>query len=610
MKMKIKTNLIKSLLLTPFMLILFSGCSFINGIFSQQNEPKQPPQWNEVKSILKNDVITADSFNNIFEYQLNSYEIKSDEIDELINIYNSTKYERTKKIILQSINGRFSQVTNSNTSRDISEELKAIISNTKLFNFYLEIAKSNKSKLASLALRGLIDREGGSDSPKWQDWSWSSEVANLLENVVNNNLYSLSKLGYYELLLLTNKYPDSLFTKGCKEYVSFSSGTYFYGLDNSTGYSIFRQPFTPLKELGLWDKFVNKYPGHPSSDDALYRLARAYEMQGDYENAILNYYKAWQAPDGTLMSVAGERILFIMDLLMSRSQLEQFTNKYPEHPLKPYFTYTKAVSLIREYKYSQAESELNKFLEISKITQDKNFLQTLSGLDKPYIDSNFWENVKKQINEVKQLVAIQNKQPGDKALYEEAGYWIDREGKPEILTAYNYLWEKTKMSTFSRFTPGKWEQSSYDRYLITNEFFQNSNANYALQIGNLKSINFLQKLLKDYPNSELASKAKYSIGVAYYYLDWSKYHDFSAGAISWDKMAVSSFEEFVRDYPNSSMADDALYTIAYLKERNTNIVSQYSAYEALQKILNDYPNGDVKKKAEEMMKRIAPQGED
>ncbi len=69
-------------------------------------------------------------------------------------------------------------------------------------------------------------------------------------------------------------------------------------------------------------------------------------------------------------------------------------------------------------------------------------------------------------------------------------------------------------------------------------------------------------------------------------------------------MAVNSFEEFVRDFPKSSMADDALYSIAYLKAGNPNIDSQYSTYEALKKILKDYANGDVKDKAEKMMKSL------
>lgn len=418
-----RNNQIKFLVLTSFSIfILLSGCNFINGMFGHKDEQlEQPPQWNEVKSIIKNDIITADSFNRLLEYQFDLYEIKPSDIDELINIYTSTKYEKVKEIILRLMNSRLSQLTNNN---DTTENSKIITSNTKLFNLYLETAKSKNLKLAPLALRGLIDREGGSDSPKWQDWSWSLEVSNLLKDAVYNNLYNLSKLSYSELLLLTNKYSNSLFTKGCKEYVSFSSGTYFQLNDSNIKY-IFRRPFNPDKEVKLWNKFINRYPGHPSSDDALYRLARAYEIQGDYENAILNYYKASQAPDGILRSVARARILFIMDLLMSKSQVEKFINKYSEHPLKPYFTYTNAVSLIREYRYSEAESELNKFVEKSQITQNKLFLETLAQVDKTYIDSSFWKNVNQQINEVKQLAAIQSKQPGDKALYEEAKYWID-----------------------------------------------------------------------------------------------------------------------------------------------------------------------------------------
>jgi outer membrane protein assembly factor BamD (BamD/ComL family) len=110
------------------------------------------------------------------------------------------------------------------------------------------------------------------------------------------------------------------------------------------------------------------------------------------------------------------------------------------------------------------------------------------------------------------------------------------------------------------------------------------------------------KLVREYPNSELKEKAQYSIALAYYYLANEKWSNLSDTDISWRNMAVKSFYDFVNRFPKSSLADDALLSIAYV-----NTVDKSIALQALERLLNEYPNGDRKKDAQKRIEELRGQ---
>ncbi|MEG4319452.1 MULTISPECIES: tetratricopeptide repeat protein [unclassified Microcoleus] len=575
------------LLLSTSLSVVLTGCNLNNS--SQNNSsPIKAPEWNEVKLIMKKAEISTEDLNKISGNYFDP--ITDNEINEIIDIYNSSQKLEIRKKILIILDSNLSNLTQGNNF-------------SKLLTLYQNIVKSNDKALAPIALKGLVFVEGDSQSPKWQkeNWSWSKELVILLEEAVNKKLYNLSTLGYYEQLALANKYPNSLFTRGCKEYVKFSGGTYFAG--NQDPKIVFRQPFNPQKEINRWKDFVKKYPGHPGSNDALYRLARAYEVQGDYENAIVYYYESSEAPDGLLISEAKERILLIIDLLMSSELLAKFLTNHPNHPLTGYIKYSKAVHLIREYKYSPAESELEDFL---KNYQDGKYpLQAGFFNEETYVGSFFLTKVKEQLDQIKKLAEIRNQQPSDKNLYAEAKLWIDEHQIDDGFTAYNYLWKRGLSTTHYNLVPPKWEGNiTYNAKTVTADFINKTNHNYKSQISYLRSIELFEQLIKQYPKSELIEKAKYSIALNYYYLWGREYPTFSENTTSWEDQAVKSFEEFVTEFPKSSMVDDALYTIAYISIRNESNDSQKAAEEALKKLLKDYPNSKIKKQAEDLMKQI------
>ncbi|KAB8314424.1 PDZ domain-containing protein [Tolypothrix campylonemoides VB511288] len=109
-------------------------------------------------------------------------------------------------------------------------------------------------------------------------------------------------------------------------------------------------------------------------------------------------------------------------------------------------------------------------------------------------------------------------------------------------------------------------------------------------------------MLKNYPKSELAAKAKYSIGLNYYYLYYGKYPMLSGQEFSWQDMTIKSYRDFVKDFPDSSMADDALLMIAEMEMENKQ--SKEGAVQTLEKLLKDYPNGDRYTEAETMLNQL------
>jgi len=511
--------------------------------------------------------------------------IKENEIDEILSLYNSTKDDQLRLGIFNNLSG-------------------FIKTNPKVLDLYKKVAESQDRILAPIALRALIYAEltkDASGNDQWTNWQWSQNVKKILEEAVGQSMYKLSAFNYPHLLILANKYPDSKLTQGAKEYRNFIGGNFYFGyrdfLPKDQTPPVLRQPFVPQKEQFFWLEFFKKYPDHPGTDDAMYRTARSYEIQKDYEKAILWYYQASQSPDGKMNGDAKIRLLFLIDSVMSSNSLAKFISANSNHPLIPYLAYSKAVYLIREDKISEAQSEIEKFVGKYKNVRLTGFFSTFEGR---YISSNsqFWINVQQQIENLKKLNNIRILPLTDKRLYEEGSFWFYN-----YLTAYNYLWRGNYVVTFSNSIPEKWEgANTFVQESINFELVQSANHSYEIQNGSLKSVKLFDKLVREYPNSELKEKAQYSIALAYYYLANERWSNLSDTDISWRNMAVKSFYDFVNRFPKSSFADDALLSIAYV-----NTVDKSIALQALERLLNEYPNGDRKKDAQKRIEEVREQ---
>jgi len=588
MKKKIKTK--KSsppilILMTFSILFPISGCSFFKNAEkikeSQESNARKPIEWQQLKGYyLSSENPTIDDVNNLMAaVNAHGFTVQTNEVAEVVDAIRISKNPDVKLRLLTAI------------SSFVKEE-------PSVLPLVKDLAASEDRLLAPEALRILIDSEITRDAngqDQWETWHWSREVKALLEQASNRNLYKLSAIdNHLALLRLANRYPNSKLVEGARAYGRLTGGESYFGpyvnLPDDQVKPVLRIPFNPKLELAAWPEFLLKYPDHPASDDAMYRIARAYEIQGEYGKAAISYYKASQMPDRALSGVANARVLFIFDLLMDSESLTKLIEKTetPYQELLPILEYSRAVHLIRENNLSSAIFELEKFVNSYKTKTIKDLTYEVKTGVK--FDSHFWENVERQIEDLKELEDIKRKPISDKRLYEEASFWFYN-----YLTAYNYLQDGRETFDFEWFIPSAWEgnKTSIERSLRY-EFVQNASRGYDSQVGYLISISIFQNLLKDYPNSSLAEKAKYSIILNYYYLNQEHWAVSLEQSSDWRKYAIENAYEFIEQFPKSSMSDDALLTIGEIGDPLTRI-------NALEKLFGDYPNTDRGKSARSLL---------
>jgi hypothetical protein len=539
---------------------------------------------------------------------------------QLLEVYQLRQEEEIREAIIQELNLK---------TQKWAEDSEVI-------SLYKTIVRSENMRLSPVALRGIIALETnveGSRSTKWENWEWSSPLSQLFQEAVNGKFYLLNSLDQFEVMAIVKRYPDSAFVKGFKEYrLSIGSNTVYFSPDsysnltsdgnNTQEKEVFNQPFVPSKERIMWDTFLKRYPEHPSTDNVHYRVARGYEMEEDYEKAILTYHQAFKSGDGDMSSFAGRRILFLMDFASNSQSLDKFITNHPQHPLIPYAQYIQAIHLLREGKLEEAQQGITRFLTTyQEQKMDSLYIAPGQNSSSPdsYLGLRFWENVRKQKKDIEDLEIISKIQPSDERLYKEATFYFDY-----YLVQYNNLWiGGMQVGGFLNFMPNEWNPSSSLQFSMSSELIKRINLGWKQQLGWLTSARRLEKLLEEYPNSKLKEKATYMIAVCYYRIATETDSPplvLDELSNSWSEQAIVKFRDFLGKYPKSSMADDALLSIAYVllkqpaeiqetgnteadqaaREQEENRLRS-EARKVAQELLSQYPGGDRVKEARKLI---------
>ena len=526
-------------------------------------------------------------------------------IQELIEIYK----KRDNSIVRQAIILKF------------NNNIKELSNDVNLISLYNSAVVSGDIEVAPLAFQALLSIEGD----KWQDWGWSNNILQIFERAVDKDFYILNRLSSHEMLAISNKYPNSLFTKGCKEYLSGIGHTgQYFGSPRYSVYSsedkyinIFKQPFLMAREKEVWENYIRKYNMHPSVDNAYYRLARSYEMAGDYDKALLTYYQSQKFGDGDMSEFSGPRMLFIMDFVMSEDSLRSFLKNHPDHPLIPYVSYTLAVDMVRREKFEEAIVEMRNFVAKYRNELLSSLRDGRRSAYKKYLDSRFWNNVEEQIQLVERIRPIAKNRSSDRALYEKATFYFDN-----YLIPYNHLGGE---SSFDDFMPSSWDQNSSTHFAMSSDLIKTINQSWKSQSGRTISAKLFNELLEKHPQSSLTEKSSYMVAVSYYRLAISGTPEMVLEQVSgnaYDK-AIEKLQDFLKKFPTSSMADDALFSIAYLiresplkyiktgntdidndRNKQAQILKLNQANEFLQIIFRDYPKGDRVKEARDAERDI------
>jgi outer membrane protein assembly factor BamD (BamD/ComL family) len=563
-------------------LLLVSSCGFSGSLTTKETPQEVPPlEWQQIKDKITMENPDDATISTLVK-AMNDRKLKihSNEIDEIISAIKTLKNSTLKNYLINYLSSQLSMLDNA-------DKFLA----RKLVNS--EEYPLPSDALSMIINADLVTNENGQD--QWETWEWPEETRLLLENAVDKDLYKLSKIDNGNglvFLRLINRYPKSKLAEGAREYSRLTGGASYFGpeINQSSAQvsSVLRLPLNPSDEIKVWPIFLQKYPGHPASDDAVYRIARAYEIKGDYGQAALTYYQASNLPDKALL-VASSRVLFIVDLLMNSKSVEKLIKNNPYPELTPVFQYSKAIHLVREGDLSLAIKNLEQFINSY---ENKILIGLVNTGEDPVAiteKSNFWKNIKDQIKNLKELENIRRENISDKQIYKEASFWFNH-----YLSSYNYFWRSLQTSTFSLFIPD-WEGPITSiRWSMRHEFIQNATKGYDSQNGNLTSILLFQKILADYPNSSLAEKAKYSIILNYYWLHQEGWPVSQEQKDSWVEAAVKNVNEFIQQFPQSSMCDDALITIG-------DIGAPRFQLNALEQIIEDYPNGDRAKEAKELL---------
>ncbi|WP_159788930.1 tetratricopeptide repeat protein [Sodalinema gerasimenkoae] len=571
-----KLNL-KLLLLTPqVLLILFltvlPGCGLVRGILDYGN-PDSRINKRINKSLSLSEIwedLTVPTPSGDALRKLRNVQVTLEDLSDLKDLYDKTNDQSLKLEIIRKLG-----------TQTVSR------------SWLKEIIERDDKSLASLSFRILLWKELTLDQNRddqWTNWQWTPYVRGLLERAVEDDLYLLSHLFTLELLQLANRYPESKFTKGAQEYASLAGGGAYFG--SSGKKSFFRQPFNPSTELEIWPDFIDKYEDHPGVNDAMYRVARAYELQGKYEKALLWYQKAYRHVDNDHFSLAARRrILFIIDMIVDIDFLEDFIKSHPENSLVPALIYSKAIHLFREDRLLEAKYELEKFLSVYRGRRISGILGDLYNGD-VYLDQTFFQIVENQVNHIKEIKEIRESNSDNATkLYEEARVFFYNE---RLLL--NHLWESRFFSNFRAFVPREWEGASTSvLYTINFDFFQKAMNGFNTTNELLKALELFQGIISDYPESDLKEKAAYSVGLTYYWLHHEGWWTRLGQEESWLELGVQAFDDFVDNFPQSFLADDALISIATLTD------DEGLKIQALRRIIDEYPRGDRRREAEKIL---------
>ncbi len=163
--------------------------------------------------------------------------------------------------------------------------------------------------------------------------------------------------------------PRGYLARGIAAYERVEAGRPYFQVDACGGkgslvgpcpfYTYGNRQFDPAREIPGWLAFLAHYPGHPAAADAAYRLARCYEIEGNWTQALhWMWLSATTYPDGAIADAAYGRLLFMLDVEMPRSALRAAAHAPLAAPVAQMVRYTLAVRLLRAGRYAQAAAAL------------------------------------------------------------------------------------------------------------------------------------------------------------------------------------------------------------------------------------------------------------
>lgn len=218
------------------------------------------------------------------------------------------------------------------------------------------------------------------NNPKSPDQVWAmaelerhgdAQGTKQLQQIINDDLSKINSLtrfagyeshtirnthAYYLLINIAQKYPQSKFIRGCREYGDLTGASYFDKADRPKEILERNAKKTPAQQIRDWQQWLSKYPDHPGADDATYHLARSLQDNNDVMGAMRLWNKLMTQPvgDGDAIYLAYPYVRSLLDVGLTTEQIETLLAEPPMQPMVPLLKYALSVRYARGQDYVKA----------------------------------------------------------------------------------------------------------------------------------------------------------------------------------------------------------------------------------------------------------------
>ncbi|WP_019119331.1 hypothetical protein [Brevibacillus massiliensis] len=403
--------------------------------------------------------------------------------------------------------------------------------------------------------------------------------------------FALPVHGTVEKFLL-KLYPDGRLAKGIKQYEAVRGRAYFYEDNEDRWYNSEGKDFDdPKQGVEGWLAFLKAYPLHPAADDAAYRLARCYQLLGQYDQALYWFDQATRMGDHDIGYDAEGLFLYVLDVeLTSKGLAGLDTGSLPAWA-KPWIEYTYAVELLRDGEYARGADALKRFIgdyDGKDLFRDAfpgdangwgDYDTSMKGDRQSYYP--FWPALKQQLAQAKQLAGLQREAAQasgpDKAAKQ---YALAAAIYHQPLTYYNHLWRGERQSFFYI---GQIKYMGYDPSLRA----------YIARFNHLvQALKLFEQIDTASAAPEVAAKTLFSRALGYSKLiDYGDEVSFYETRTHLGEQAIEAAKKLLDEYPQSSLADEAMLIIyTYTVEPSW-----------LEELLRRYPESDQAAKAKQLL---------
>ncbi len=422
-------------------------------------------------------------------------------------------------------------------------------------------------------------------------------LSRLVQDIDKNGLgqaehYQGLVLDWQTLQKIANTYPQSYLARGIAAYEAVRGISYFAierGEDGSPAFydnEYGDQQYNPEKEIPGWEHFLASFSAHPAADDAAYRLARCYEIKGRWADALQTLLKAQNLPDGDMLSHIAGRIVYIQDVRMNGSEIDEILQQDLDADLKLMLIYSMTVKMIRMEDYERAAEQLDNVVQYLREhnIEDASFspiIATTGDWAEPYDLKAALEQQQKEVQTLASFKASWEKNRNPQDLYALAAANYHNQ-----MLYYNHLWagQRQDYNVWNYIVPF-WEEEQGPGEL---PLYMSELMNYT------HSADMFQEVYEAAKSpQELKEKALFSWGLSCLGIyNWGTDAAVAYHPEDMQKQIINIFEEFLRQYPKSSMADEALLALADITgEQNY-----------LDQLFTMYPQSDSVEKAQQLQR--------